>query len=445
VASLQEKLGDYIGTIEVSPPGEVALYWYNPKGKRIKSTPKPVRDQYPKALVELRAQYKQIQQALKAQSIRLESFFKEDVKLTYGHWQRHFIDHPLMQVIASALVWQFEECTEKHNAIWFEGRLTQCDGHPLKELGQETSVSLWHPLLASEEEKLAWCNFIWENKIAQPFRQVFRECYTPDERVEQSLFTGLYVRQHQFRALLKKRGWRYEFRGSFESDSCPSLKLDNGVTCRIAIGEESHSVSVAGIALAVEICGIEFTQNEMPIDATEITPLIYSEVIRDIDLFTSVSGIGLKSDWAQIESLFKETHENRAIAQMLESQEAWDRLYGQHTEMQDSFNNPLTQFFSILERAHQVIGIPKTVKTRALLLDKLIENTRLASKVHIQDNFVVLEGQTTRYKINLGSGLLYDAEQNQLIPHRARTRSLDNAARGDILLSRIYTLIQSLT
>ncbi|OQV66584.1 hypothetical protein AK51_04445 [Serratia nematodiphila DZ0503SBS1] len=49
-------------------------------------------------------------------------------------------------------------------------------GQPL-DLPNDAEILLWHPLMADEGERQAWRTFIISRRIAQPFRQAYREYY----------------------------------------------------------------------------------------------------------------------------------------------------------------------------------------------------------------------------------------------------------------------------
>jgi hypothetical protein len=317
-------------------------------------------------------------------------------------------------------------------------KLIRADGSSLDALPSNTMVSLWHPLHSDSSDCEAWRNYIWTNSIKQPFRQAFREVYLECQTNNNPLnVDGLFVRQHQFRALLLSKGWRYRLRGNFECDSSPELKLKRGISCEICIAGESTTTSNAGISLAVELAEIRFSREGKILSTSELRPIEYSEVMRDIDLFTSISGLGYQEDWAQIEEILSD-----------DLKEKLAQINGQISILCNGLildNDPLkeniVEYLCAMSMSVDKLPIPETVKTRAILLGFLLQKSKIADKVYIDGRYVHVDTTDGGYKINLATGLVFSAKDNQLLPISIKHKEISNAAGSDTLLSRVYSLV----
>jgi hypothetical protein len=119
------------------------------------------------------------------------------------------------------------------------------------------------------------------------------------------------MRQHQFSSLCRARGWKYRLMGAgfdgfnvptkllapwnmhaefyvdLPSDRKPSL-VESG------LGDQSG----LGINLFLGSDQVRFYRNRKEIAADEVPAIVYSEVMRDVDLFTSVSVVGHDETWS---------------------------------------------------------------------------------------------------------------------------------------------------
>ena len=446
MARVVEQIGDYRAVIEVQPPGVARLHWEREDGQELSRAPSGISKIHADAYQAFKDKLKSIRNTLSVQTRRIESFYLEDLAMSFGSWRKHYAQHPLMKSIAGNLVWLFRNEVGVASGILQGDELVSFDDSRLSEFSEDTQVYLWHPLHSEESERDAWRNYMWRHSVAQPFRQVYREIYRGEQGEDfTEIVSGLYVRQHQFRALLLSRGWSYGLRGSFECDSAPVLGRPDGFCCEIGIGGVSQSVSGRGIALAVELGAIEFSKDGRVIAAAEVPPLLYSELLRDIDLFTSVSGVGYRRDWEDIEAVFKELVEFRIQEQFASAGDSTSTILGNLLE-----NSPLSKalidFLARLEAAVSDKPIPETVKVRAQLLEVLLRAASLADRIRIEGRYAFVDGPAGRYKINLASGLIFDCTNNGLcgVANRRGRADMPGETGSDILLAKIYETVRYL-
>ena len=154
---------------------------------------------------------------------------------------------------------------------------------------------LWHPIYANTEEVLAWRQFLIEFQVVQPLKQAFREIYvlTPAEvntKTYSNRMASHIIKQHQFNTLAKLRGWNYQLIGAWDHGSdCIARKIldKTGITAEYWTTEvyDENQINDAGILLYMSTDQVRFTDDGDPIDLIDIPDIIFSEVMRDVDLF----------------------------------------------------------------------------------------------------------------------------------------------------------------
>ncbi len=361
-------------------------------------------------------------------------------------WQQNFVQHNLMKTIATNLIWRFQDAQEEYSAMLHQGQLVRANGSLLPQLSVKTTVCLWHPLHCGDQERDAWRNFIWQHSIEQPIRQAYREIYQPSEIEDiNELVSGLYLRQHQFRALLLDRGWRYQLRGNFESESAPRLQFSDGLSCEIGIGAQSETMSSRTIALAVELTEIRFMRDAREISSAEISPILCSEVLRDIDLFVSVAGVGYRRDWEETESVFAELVDMQIDQALDGSKSGATAILAGLLEQKPSLT-VLAELLLRIEAAVDAKPVTGVVKMRRDLLSRLLDQTSLERCTRLEPRNVFVDGPDGQYRINLASGLIFNCADNSLIGSVEKERSarLNGEAGNDVLLAKIYSGVRRL-
>src|SRR5262249_41200540 len=117
-------------------------------------------------------------------------------------------------------------------------------------------------------------------------------------------------RQHQLASLCRGRGWEYRLMGTgFDGHNVSTRKLPHwnmqvelhvdlppdrdGALRDSGLGEQSGF----GINLFVESDQVRFYRDGREVGVDEVPALLYSEVMRDVDLFTTVCAIGEDENW----------------------------------------------------------------------------------------------------------------------------------------------------
>ncbi|MFI7614538.1 DUF4132 domain-containing protein [Nonomuraea terrae] len=341
---VRRQLGEH--TAVISTDGAVELSWWH-GDRKLKTVPAAVRREHGEEVARLRALVKQVKQQQATLSRALEAGYAGEVAPPY---------HQLAgQPIADRLIWEFEASPGQ----W----------HSRLGLGvPDVPVRLWHPARASLEEVASWREAVQEKELRQPFKQAFREIYllTPAEEATEAhsnRFADHMVEYHKLYALFKQRGWQAAYVGPWDGGG-------DGEARRVVAGGRwrasfSHGYADEGYALTGEVRFHRLTGDRWePARLTEVPPLVFSEAMRDVDLFVAVTSIATDPAWLD---------------------RGPGRLHGHWR----------TTSFGALAPSAEV---------RRDALARLLPRLTVAGRCTLTDRFLVVRGDLRTYKIHLGSG-----------------------------------------
>jgi len=418
---LRQSLGDYVAELRIVGTHEVSLTWFDAKGKELAKKPRLAKTfaAEEKALRQLAGD---IEKMLTAQRDRVENFLERDRSWTLETWRARYLDHPLMGHLTRRLIWRFTEGRQSASAICQKERFVQSSGSPIDWMGPKTEVRLWHPMGVEAAKVVAWRQWLEANGITQPFKQAHREIYILTEaelatRNYSNRFAAHILRQHQFKALCDQRGWSYEFLGSWDQPNMTACRGLPGWELRAEfwIEHADSEYAPSGVALHVGTDQVRFIRpDQSVVDLSEVPALVFSEVMRDVDLFVAVCSVGNDPEWA-------DGGENR-------SREYW--------------------------REWSFGALSANATTRHEILQRLLPKLKIADRCSLTERFLVVRGQLRTYKIHLGSGNILMEPNDQylcIVPDRKSDASkLGNRVilpfEGDstlsIILSKAFLLAE---
>jgi Domain of unknown function (DUF4132) len=167
-------------------------------------------------------------------------------------------------------------------------------------------VRLWHPMQSDADQVVAWRQRLAHFGITQPFKQAHREIYvlTDAERgthIHSNRFAGHIVQQHLFRALCQGRGWSAPAYGSWDpGGSRPMKRLPaTGLKVEFWVDPVEESLAQGQFRfLHLSTDQVRFaTSTGEAVPLERIPPVLFSELMRDVDLFVSVANIGNDPTW----------------------------------------------------------------------------------------------------------------------------------------------------
>jgi hypothetical protein len=422
--------------LQVRSTSDVRIITVGSSGNPTKSLPRSLKDSAAgkAALKELGETAKSIRQALPVHRQRIESFFLSNRQWPLSIWRERYLDHPLVGTLTQRLIWcETKDGRMCNSFMWFDGGFVDWHGKRPKLLDRSI-VRLWHPLEAKAAEVSAWRSFLRSKSITQPFKQAHREVYpvTDAERDTASYsnrFAGHILRQHQAGAIGRTRGWRVKLCAAenvTESESTHVKMPDFGLAGELwtdrAGGEDAEFVP-SGAYVFISTERVRFRRLHQldngrealgdVVALTEIPPRIFSEVMRDVDLFVGVASIGNDPTWA----------DRGATA---EHPSVWRR-----TLAQDYWRNYSTAELNVAG------------ENRRQILADLLPSLTIADRCELQDRYLQVRGTLRTYRIHLGSAnILMDNDRYLCIV--ARPNADDKAGsylpfEGDHMLSVILS------
>lgn len=392
------------------------LAWFNESGRQVKSPPASVRRDHPAQLAELKGLAKEVSGMLAAQTARLDGLFLAQRSWTFGGWRQRYLDHPLVGVLARRLLWLVDGVP----CGWADGALRTVDDTPVSA-ADDAQVRIWHPIGRPVPEVVGWREWLERHRVVQPFKQAHREVYllTPAEETTgtySNRFAGHILRQHQFHALAAIRGWTDRLRLMVDDSYPPTFRELPGWGLRAeywveGIGDD-YDVDTTGsgsylrlVTDQVRFYPIGAAQNWShasgggyssarwadarpgePLPLDQIPPLVFSEIMRDVDLFVGVASVGNDPTWSD---------------------------GGPRGRFRDYWAS-----YSFGE-------LSATAETRRDLLARLLPRLAVGQRARIDGRFLVVDGDLRTYRIHLGSGNILMSPNDTylcIVPDRAASR-----------------------
>lgn len=409
---LEQMLGDFKAIVTIESIQQVSLKWQKPDGKLQKSVPANIKSTHADAIKALKKAVKEIKEALPAQAHRIERIFMNPREWKYSDWIDLYIHHPFMGYIGKKLIWHFQNDANKTTAFFQEDQWIDNQGRSIDWISDDTKVQLWHPIGFFADHIERWRDFLIDHQIQQPIKQAFREIYIlTDAEINTNTYSNRFaahiIRQHQFYALCKLRDWHYTYQGNWDSHNIPYKELPNwGLSVRFLVDAdwESQYLSAGGIFEYVHTDQVQFYDNHGRMELQEVPALVFSEIMREVDLFVGVCSIGNDPSWT------------------------------------DRGNERLFTYW----RSYSTQNLTENAKTRKAILEKLIPRLKIADQCSFTEKQLVVKGKIRTYYIHLGSGNIHMSPNNQylcIVPggRNTTTKAVFLPFEGDNLLSIILS------
>ncbi|MGR0162298.1 DUF4132 domain-containing protein [Paenarthrobacter nitroguajacolicus] len=365
----------------------VKLEWFTAEGEpgampaQLKKSPK---------LAPVKLATNEAKKALAIQRRRLERLMASERAWTGDDFRTRYLEHPVVGTIARELLWTitlregefsgYPRRAEEDSGWELVGIQGEAHGIP-----GDATVVLWKPWARSVSEVRSWRSHQLQHRLRQPFRQVYRELYllTPAEQE-----TGQYSNRYaahvldyaRAQAIAKNREWHGTQLGPWDGGQDTQLYVDfPDDQLRAAFSIELLELETDRATL----CSTNRVWFERriardtwePIALNEVPRAVFSEAMRDVDLFTSVAAIGPDLDWAD--------HPNGLVR---------DYWGGTHTE-----------------------ALSESAQTRHEYLSEILPRTTLSECCQLTDRHLIVRGTHRTYKIHLGSGnILMDPDDSYL-------------------------------
>jgi Domain of unknown function (DUF4132) len=333
-------------------------------GATMARPPKDTAAAFSGELAALKRDVSELRKLVAAERARLEDLLVEDRTWDLDTWRARYLDHPVTGRLAARMLWR----------VTHDGRESTVLGASAPTASPGATVRTWHPVHAAAEEVREWREHLMAQEVTQPFKQAFREIYllTPAEegtRTYSNRFAAHVLDYQQAYALMKERRWATNYLGPYDGGYEGEAKRDfpswglQASFLHEPLDTEDHGFPVV-------YCGtdqVRFTRlgdrSRELVPLADVPPVVFSEAMRDVDLFVGVASIATDPTWG-------DRGEDRHYAY-------WERVaFGELTA---------------------------TAETRKDVLQRIIPKLKIADRAHISGNFLVVEGRLHTYKVHLGS------------------------------------------
>ncbi len=250
------------------------------EGKLLKSLPKAFAKtetvlEIQSAVKDLRDQKKRAKLGFEMAMVSRTAFGADEILC--------LLNHPVLKATVGSLVFVSDD------TIGFpksgEGKLYLISADGTKNvLSGNDKIIISHPYdLIKHKCWSTYQQYLYKNQIIQPFKQAFREYYpiTEDELAEVNTsrrYAGHQVQPQKTVALLKTRGWTVDYEEGLQR----VYHKENLIARMYAMADWFSPADIEAPTLE----GVRFftRDKDEPIAFETVPPVIFSEVMRDIDL-----------------------------------------------------------------------------------------------------------------------------------------------------------------
>nr|WP_154891136.1 DUF5724 domain-containing protein [Paenibacillus xylanexedens] len=258
------------------------------KGKVLKSVPARLKkDGYIAELKELKSdlvdQYRRARQELERSMVAGTAFTRQEI----ASLMLNPVIHPLLRT----LIFKSGEQLGRFD-VASGGLLAPVAEGVAYTLKEEDQLLIAHPLHLYESGK--WSEFqrdLFTRQERQPFKQVFRELYLPneDELAQGTVsrrYAGYQIQPNKTVSLLKSRQWTVSY-----EEGLQKVSYEHNLIANLYAMADWFSPADTE-APTLETVQFYDRRTYKPVELKDVPQVFFSEVMRDIDLVVSIAHVG---------------------------------------------------------------------------------------------------------------------------------------------------------
>lgn len=258
------------------------------KGKTLKSVPARFKkDGYIAELKELKSdladQYRRAKRELERSMNAGTAFRCQEIV--------NLMSNPVIQPLLKTLIFQSGEQLGRFDAK-AGGLITPGAEGTVHMLKEEDALLIAHPLHLYQSGE--WSEFqreLFDRQERQPFKQVFRELYLPneDELAQGTVsrrYAGYQIQPNKTASLLKGRQWTVSYEEGLQKVSYEH----NLIASLYAMADWFSPADTE--APTLETVQFYDRRTYKPVELKDVPPVFFSEVMRDVDLVVSIAHVG---------------------------------------------------------------------------------------------------------------------------------------------------------
>ncbi|MEV0132442.1 DUF4132 domain-containing protein [Dactylosporangium sp. NPDC050688] len=364
--------GDVTAVVSVDDRARVVVAWEHGGV----TTTRPPASAGAELTGQVRRAVTDLKRALAGERERLEDLLVEDRDWPVQTWRERYLEHPVTGSHAERLLWTVSDGDHRYTGLpSADGSFTLAGGGTAGP-GAGAQIQLWHPVEADPREVRAWRAHILAHELVQPFKQAFREVYllTPAEeetRVYSNRFAAHILRYQQAYALMKERRWGSNYLGDWDGGDSGEAKREFPAAGLTAVFHHERATA-DGSRGTVQFCStdqVRFSRGRgrarQDVPLAEVPVRVFTEAMRDVDLFVGVTSIATDPTWAD-----RGTDDERF---------AYWRSFA----------------FGELTANGQV---------RRQVLEHLLPKLKIRDRARLDGHYLVVDGRRRTYRIHIGSG-----------------------------------------
>ena len=256
---------------------------FEKNGKTLKTM--PVKLKKNKYIEEIKEVNKNLKEQYRRSKKMLEEAMEDGTEF-YNYEIKNLMENPVISPLLDTLVFK----SENNLGYYSDGTLVTVNGEIL-ELEESQVLKIAHALDLYNSGK--WSEYqqdLFTKQIKQPFKQIFREIYikTRDEKgKENSLrYAGHQIQPNKTVAVLKNRRWVADY-----EEGLQKIYYKNNIIAKIYAMADWFSPSDIEAPTLEWVCFYD-RKTFKPMLIDDIPDLIFTEVMRDVDLAISVAHVG---------------------------------------------------------------------------------------------------------------------------------------------------------
>ena len=288
----------------------VAITYRGPDGMTRAALPAEVKAGCAGKLAGLRGEVTAIRAAIARERSRFDGLLAARRSRDVAGWRQRYLDHPVTGRLARGLIWEFRQedrtvatgIPQDGPAPYDRWLLTSAGG--VAPLPDDGAARLWHPVSAAPDEVRAWRDLLLAWQVPQPVRQAFREVYVPTAADLQARdyctqLAGHVFRQKEARTLMKGRGWTAVPASAWGDGVARREFAAAGLRAELDFDPASDDVSDSGLYVYLVSGQVRFRalDSGAAVPLAQVPPLVFTEAMRDADLFLRATSIGGDPQW----------------------------------------------------------------------------------------------------------------------------------------------------
>ena len=256
---------------------------FEKNGKVLKTMPAKLKKN--KYIEEIKEVNKNLTEQYRRSKKMLEEAMEDGTEF-YNYEIKNLMENPVISPLLDTLVFK----SENNLGYYSDGSLVTVNGEII-ELEENKMLKIAHALDLYNSGK--WSEYqqdLFTKEIKQPFKQVFREIYvkTADEKgKDNSLrYAGHQIQPHKTVAVLKNRRWVADY-----EEGLQKIYYKNNIIAKIYAMADWFSPSDIEAPTLEWVCFYD-RKTFKPVMIDDVPDLIFTEVMRDVDLAVSVAHVG---------------------------------------------------------------------------------------------------------------------------------------------------------